>query len=73
MIKGVTLGTLVLLLSLSAVKMVPARHGGQAQSDTRMGSQAKPVAAEEERGRLLATGKKIFVERCGEMPRRARR
>jgi mono/diheme cytochrome c family protein len=26
--------------------------------------QAKQVATDEERGRLLATGKKIFVERC---------
>jgi mono/diheme cytochrome c family protein len=56
--KQVTLGVVLLLLSLSVVELIHAR--GRA----RLGSQAKPVAKDEERGNLLATGKKIFVERC---------
>jgi mono/diheme cytochrome c family protein len=56
--KGVTLRAVLLLLSLSAAELIHAR--GYA----RLGSQAGPVAIEEERGKLLATGKKIFVERC---------
>ena len=50
----ITLGAVLLLLPLSVVELIHAR----------LGSQAKPVATDEERGKLLATGKKIFVERC---------
>jgi len=56
--KRVTVGAVLLLLTLSVTELVHARH------DARLGLQAKPVATDEERGRLLATGKKIFVERC---------
>jgi mono/diheme cytochrome c family protein len=76
--KRVALGAAFLLLSLSVAKLIHARpdrtrdshtssgarHGGQARGDARLGSQGKPVATEEERGRLLTTGKKLFVERC---------
>jgi mono/diheme cytochrome c family protein len=58
MMKRVTLGAGLLLLSLSVAKLVHARL------DARLSSQAKPVATDEEREKLLATGKKIFVERC---------
>jgi mono/diheme cytochrome c family protein len=78
MMKRVTLGAVLLLLSLSVAELIHARpdrtrdshtssgarHGGQARGDARVGLQAKQVATDEERGRLLATGKKIFVERC---------
>jgi mono/diheme cytochrome c family protein len=60
----VMFGAVLLLLPLSVADLVHARHGGQAGGDARLGSQAEPVATEEEQGRLLATGKKIFVERC---------
>jgi mono/diheme cytochrome c family protein len=58
MMKRVTLGAALLLVSLSVATMI------QGRGDARLGLQAKPIATEEERGRLLATGKKIFVERC---------
>src|SRR5260370_17011789 len=58
MMKRVTPGAVLLLLSLSVAELIHAR--GLA----RLGRQAKPVATDEERGKLLATGKKIFVERC---------
>jgi mono/diheme cytochrome c family protein len=64
MMKRVTLGAILLLLPLSAAELVHARHGGQARGHARLGWQAKPVATDEERGRLLATGKRLFVERC---------
>ena len=57
MMKRVTLGAVLLLLSSSA-ELIHAR--GHARLDL----QAKPAATEEERGKLFATGKKIFVERC---------
>jgi len=56
--KRVTLGAILLLLPFSVAELVHAR--GRA----RLGLQAKPAAAEEERGKLLPTGKKIFIERC---------
>ncbi len=52
----VTLGAMLSLLSLSL-----AVH---ARRDARLGLQTKPAATDEEREKLLATGKKIFVERC---------
>jgi len=58
MSKRVTVGAALLLLPFSVAELVHARH------DARLGRQAKPVATDEERGKLLATGKKIFVERC---------
>jgi mono/diheme cytochrome c family protein len=58
MMKRVTLGAALLLVSLPVATMI------QGRGDARLGLQAKPIATEEERGRLLATGKKIFVERC---------
>ena len=51
-------GAVFLLLSFSVAKLVSA-HG-----DARLGLQTKTVAADEEREKLLATGKKLFVERC---------
>jgi mono/diheme cytochrome c family protein len=51
-------GAVLLLLPLSVAELI------RAHDHTRLGSQAKQVATDEERGRLLATGKKIFVERC---------
>jgi mono/diheme cytochrome c family protein len=54
----VTLGAVLLLLPLPVAELVHAR------GDARLGLQTKPVATDEERGKLLATGKKIFVERC---------
>jgi mono/diheme cytochrome c family protein len=54
----VTLGAVLLLLPLPVAELVHAR------GDARLGLQTKPVAMDEERGKLLATGKKIFVERC---------
>ena len=56
--KRVTVGAVLLLLPFSVAELVHAR------GHARLGAQAKPVATEEERGKLLATGKKIFVERC---------
>jgi mono/diheme cytochrome c family protein len=56
--KRVTLGAVLLLLPLSVAELVHAR------GDARLGLQAKPVVTDEERGKLLATGKKLFVERC---------
>jgi len=56
--KRVTIGAALLLLSLLAAELIHA--WGHARS----GLQAKPVATDEERGNLLATGKRIFVERC---------
>jgi mono/diheme cytochrome c family protein len=58
MMKRVAFVVVVLLLSLLVVEMVQA--GGQG----RLSFQARPAATDEERERLLATGKKIFVERC---------
>jgi mono/diheme cytochrome c family protein len=52
------LGAFLLLLSLLVAELVHARR------DPRLGLQAKPVATDEERGKLFARGKKIFVERC---------
>ena len=56
--KQITFGAMLLLVSLLVADL------NQARCHARSGSQAKPAAAEEERGKLLATGKKIFVERC---------
>jgi mono/diheme cytochrome c family protein len=57
--KRVTLGAALLVVSFSVTaELVHARR------DARLGLQAKQVATDEERGKLLATGKKIFVERC---------
>jgi mono/diheme cytochrome c family protein len=58
MMKGVMPGAVLLLLSLSVAELI------RAYDHTRLGSQAKPVVTDEERGKLLATGRKIFVERC---------
>jgi mono/diheme cytochrome c family protein len=57
MSKRITFGTVFLLLPLAALAV-------HARRDARLGLQAKPVATDEERDKLLATGKKIFVERC---------
>lgn len=62
MMKRVTFGAVLLLLSLLVAELVHARRDG------RMGLQAKPVATDEERGRLVTTGKKLFVERCAKCP-----
>ena len=62
--KRITFGAIFLLLSLSVAERVHARHGAQAQRDARLGLQAKPAATDEDRDKLLAVGKKIFVERC---------
>jgi mono/diheme cytochrome c family protein len=58
MMKRVMLGAVLLLLSLLVAELVHARR------DARLGLQAKPVVTDEERGKLLTTGKKLFVERC---------
>jgi cytochrome c1 len=76
--KRVTLGVALLFLSLPVAELVHARpdrtrdshtssgarHAGQARGDARLGLHAEPVVMDEERGRLLTTGKKLFVERC---------
>ena len=49
-------GAVLLLLPLVVVV-----HG---RRDARLGLQTKPVATDEERDKLLAKGKKIFVDRC---------
>lgn len=54
--KRIMFGAVLLLLPLAVV--VPGSR------DTRLDLQTKPVATDEEREKLLATGKKIFVERC---------
>src|SRR5438552_18902002 len=51
-------GPVLLLLALPAAKLFPA-HG-----DARSGSQAKTVARDEPRERLLAAGRILFVDRC---------
>lgn len=56
--KKVTFGMLLLLLSMSAVGLLIARRKGQEAS------QSKPVVIEAAQDRLLAVGKKLFVERC---------
>jgi len=56
--KKVTLGILLSLLSMSVADVVIARRGGQRISE------AKPAVTKEEQERLLAIGKKLFVERC---------
>src|SRR5258708_34143563 len=56
--KRVTLGAVLLLVSLPVAELIHAR------GHARLGSQAGPVATEEERRKLLATGKKIFVDGC---------
>lgn len=58
MTKRLTLGAALLLLSLSVAKLLFAQ--GAAPS----ASQAKTALAGEDRDRLLAAGKKLFVERC---------
>lgn len=58
MTKGLTLGAALLFLSLSVAKLLFAQ--GAAPS----GSQSKAPIAGEDRDRLLAAGKKLFVERC---------
>jgi len=52
------LGAVLLLLSLSMAKVVTA-HG-----DRRSSFEAETLVAEEDRERLLAAGKKLFVDRC---------
>jgi mono/diheme cytochrome c family protein len=64
MSKRITFGAIFLLLSLSLAERVHGRHGEQAQRDARLGLQTKPAATDEDRDKLLAVGKKIFVERC---------
>jgi mono/diheme cytochrome c family protein len=72
MMKRVTVGAALLLVSLSVATMIQGRPDqtrdshtlSGARGDARLGLQAKPIASEEEPGKLLATGKKIFVERC---------
>lgn len=54
--KRITFGAVLLLLPLAVVV-----HG---RRDVRLSLQAKRVATDEERDKLLATGKKVFVERC---------
>jgi mono/diheme cytochrome c family protein len=56
MMKRITFCGVFLLLPLAVVV-----HG---RRDARLDLQAKPMATGEERDKLLATGKKIFVERC---------
>jgi len=58
MTKGLTLGAALLFLSLSVAKLLFAQ--GAAPCD----SQSKAPIAGEDRDRLLAAGKKLFVERC---------
>jgi mono/diheme cytochrome c family protein len=58
MTKRPTLGVALLLLSLSVAKLLFAQ--GAALS----GSQSKASITGEDRDRLLAAGKKLFVERC---------
>ncbi len=58
MTKRLTLGAVLLLLSLSVAKLVSGHVGQRSQL------QAKSVTAEEDRERLLTAGKKLFVERC---------
>ena len=58
MTKRITLGATLLLFSFLVAKQVFG-HG-----DQRSGLQAKSVTADEDRERLLAAGKKLFVERC---------
>jgi mono/diheme cytochrome c family protein len=58
MTKRLTLGAVLLLLSFFIAKQVSG-HG-----DQRSGLQAKSVTADEDRERVLAAGKKLFVERC---------
>jgi mono/diheme cytochrome c family protein len=68
----ITFGAILLLLPLAALEVVHGRPdrtrdshtSSGARRDGRLGSQTKPVATDEERDKLLATGKKIFVERC---------
>ncbi len=55
--KTVTLGILLLLLSMAGLLI--ARREGQEKVP-----QAKPVVTTEEKERLLAVGKKLFMERC---------
>lgn len=54
--KRITFGTVLLLLPSAVVV-----HG---RRDTRLGLQTKPMVTDEERDKLIATGKKIFIERC---------
>lgn len=58
MTKRLTLAAALLLLSLSVAKLLFAQ--GVAPS----GSQAKTPLPAEDRDRLLAAGKKLFMERC---------
>jgi mono/diheme cytochrome c family protein len=58
MTKRLTLGAALLLLSLSVAKLLFAQ--GAAPS----ASQAKTALTGEDRDRLLAAGKKLFMERC---------
>jgi mono/diheme cytochrome c family protein len=53
----IALGILLLLLSAST-QVVYARHDGEPRQ------QAKPAATAKDDERLLALGKKLFVERC---------
>ncbi len=56
--KRVTVGVFLLLLSMSAVGLLIARRDGQEASQT------KPPVTKAEQERLLALGKKLFMERC---------
>jgi mono/diheme cytochrome c family protein len=56
--KRLTLGAVLLLLSLPVAGIVRARGAAW------LGLQAKPGVTDEERERLLATGKKVFIEQC---------
>jgi mono/diheme cytochrome c family protein len=58
MTKRLTLSAALLLLSLSATMLVFARGGA------RSSLQGKTAITGEDRDRLLAAGKKLFVERC---------
>jgi len=54
--KRVTLGVLLLFLSMAGLLI--AQHDGQEASQT------KPPVTKAEQERLLAVGKKLFMERC---------
>ena len=58
MMRRIAIGGFVLLLAGSIAAAASARR----QADER--SQAKPAVPSAEQERMLATGKKIFVERC---------
>jgi len=56
--KRVTHGMLLFLLSMSVAGVLIAMHGGQRIPE------AKPAVTKQDQERLLAIGKKLFIERC---------